>query len=51
MTKARDSSKHRAVFGITGSRMPPVSDVRLEIPCWLLDIENSQDESTFSDGV
>ena len=39
ISKVREISEHRAVLGITGQCMSPVSDVRLEIPCWLLDIE------------
>ena len=31
--------------------MHVVSDVRLDIPCWLLDIEISQDRNTFTDNA
>ena len=51
MTKGRETSAHRAAFGVTGHCMPPVSDVRLEIPCWLLDIESFLTGNTFSDTV
>ena len=48
MAKWRATSEHRAVLGIIGQCMRLVSDVRLDIPCWLLDIESSLSEKTFS---
>ena len=51
MTKAREASERRSVFGITGQGMHEVSDVRLDIPCWLLGVELSLDGKTFSDGL
>ena len=49
MSKAREASEDRAVLGITERCPASVSDVRLDISCSILDIENSQDENTFSD--
>jgi hypothetical protein len=48
MSKAREDP---AVHGIAGQYTHSVSDLRLEIPCWILDIEHSHDENTFSDAL
>ena len=46
---AREASEHRTVFVATGQRMLLVSDVRLDIPCSILDIEIAPDGNTLSD--
>jgi hypothetical protein len=51
MAKWRATSEHRVVLGVIGQCMNLVSDVRLDIPCWLLDIEDSLAENTFSANV
>jgi len=64
MAKARETSEHHTVCGITGQCRPSVSDVRLDVlptrdkflACHalrgsILDIENSRGENAFSDKV
>ncbi len=39
MSKGRKTPERGSAFGIAGQWLHLVSDVRLEIPCWLLDID------------
>ncbi len=40
MTKVREPSEHRPILDITGQCTHLVSDVRLDIPCSILDIQS-----------
>ena len=39
MTKTKETSGHRTVFDIAVQSLHLSSNVRLDIPCWLLDIQ------------